>query len=245
MQDKQVVEKEINIMKGLKHKNIVEYKTDFRHKGEWYIVLEYCGKGDMDNYKKKIGKIPEHHCRLFVKNILEALVELHKKNIAHRDLKLANILITDDYQLKLADFGFSKDYESSWMRTFCGTPLSMAPEILLRENYNERCDVWSLGVLTYMMIYNRPPYLPTKADGEGLNGLINAVRKRQHKYDPSVQVSEAGIDFMSKCLQKEQKKRPSTKELLNHQWFTFGNASGPEVSGLRVAALQGSLTESP
>ena len=64
----------------------------------------------MDNYKKKVGKIPEHHCKLYVRGILQALVELHKKNIAHRDLKLANILITDDYQLKLADFGFSKDF---------------------------------------------------------------------------------------------------------------------------------------
>ena len=60
---------------------------------------------------KHLGKIPEAHCKLFIRGILEALVELHKKKIAHRDLKLANILITDTYQLKLADFGFSKDYE--------------------------------------------------------------------------------------------------------------------------------------
>lgn len=81
----------------------------------------------MEEYKKKVGKIPEHHCKLFVQGILEALVELHKRKIAHRDLKLANILITNDYKLKLADFGFSKDYESGYMKSFCGTPLSMAP----------------------------------------------------------------------------------------------------------------------
>ena len=73
---------------------------------------------------------------MFVRGILEALVELHKKKIAHRDLKLANILINDDYKLKLADFGFSKDYESGYLKSFCGTPLSMAPEILKHEHYN-------------------------------------------------------------------------------------------------------------
>jgi serine/threonine protein kinase len=105
-----MVKKEIEIMKELNHKNIVQYIDDFRHKMEWYIVLEYCGKGDMEQFKKKVGKIPEQHCKLFVRGILEALVALHKKKIAHRDLKLANILINDDYKLKLADFGFSKDY---------------------------------------------------------------------------------------------------------------------------------------
>ena len=81
----------------------------------------------MEHYKEKVGRIPEHHCKLFVKGILQALVEIHKKNIAHRDLKLANILITDQYQLKLGDFGFSKDLEAGWTKTFCGTLLTMAP----------------------------------------------------------------------------------------------------------------------
>ena len=94
-------------------------------------VLRERGYGTIQKesryYLSYSGKIPEHHCKLFVRGILEALVELHKKKIAHRDLKLANILINDDYKLKLADFGFSKDYESGYMKSFCGTPLSMAP----------------------------------------------------------------------------------------------------------------------
>jgi serine/threonine-protein kinase ULK/ATG1 len=168
IQDAEMVKKEISIMKELDHKNIVRYIDDFRDKGEWYIVLEYCGKGDLDHFKQKVGKIPEQHCKMFIEGILEALVELHKKKIAHRDLKLANILITDDYKLKLADFGFSKDYESGYMKTFCGSPITMAPEILKRETYNEKCDVWSLGVITYMLLYRIPPFLPTKAEGMGI-----------------------------------------------------------------------------
>lgn len=117
-------------------------------------------------------------------------------------MKLANILINDDYKLKLADFGFSKDYESGYMASFCGTPLSMAPEVLKRESYNEKCDVWSLGVLTYMMLYNKPPYFPTKSDGVGIPGITNAVVKRTHKFDETVQVSEVGKKFINDCLKK-------------------------------------------
>ena len=128
---------------------------------------------------------------------------MHKKKIAHRDLKLANILINDDYKLKLADFGFSKDYESGYLKSFCGTPLSMAPEILKHEQYNERCDVWSLGVLTYMMLYNRPPYFPTKSDGVGIVGITNAVTLRNHKFEENVQVSLSGKKFINECLKKK------------------------------------------
>ena len=81
----------------------------------------------MENYKKKVGRIPEYHCKLFIKGILEALVAMHNKNIVHRDLKLDNIMITDDYKLKLADFGISKDLQSGWTKTICGNLLTIAP----------------------------------------------------------------------------------------------------------------------
>jgi len=95
----------------------------------------------------------------------------------------------------------------------------MAPEILKHEKYNDKCDVWSLGVLTYMMLYNRPPYFPTKADGYGIQGVTNAVTLRNHKFDDNVQVSEVGKKFINDCLKKNMKDRPSTNELLDHEWF--------------------------
>lgn len=176
-----------------------------------------------------------------MRGILEALVELHKKKIAHRDLKLANILINDDYKLKLADFGFSKDYEAGYMKTFCGTPLSMAPELLKREQYNEKCDVWSLGVLTFMMLYNKPPYFPTKADGLGIAGITNAVTQRNHKFDDSVHITDSGKQFMDDCLKKNMAHRPTTAQLLNHEWFD-GLFAG-NVSQLRTEAMKGSFAE--
>lgn len=95
----------------------------------------------------------------------------------------------------------------------------MAPEVLKREKYNEKCDVWSLGVITYYLLYNVYPFMPGKGDGSGLIGLANAVTNRAHKFDQSVQVSEAGKDFMNMCLRKSIDKRPYSHELLNHPWW--------------------------
>ncbi len=108
-----------------------------------------------------MGKIPEFHCKALIRGILEALVEMHteradigKKKIAHRDLKPANILISANNELKLADFGFSKDFSDGWLKSFIGSPVTMAPEVLRRDRYTEKCDVWSLGVITYYLLYN-------------------------------------------------------------------------------------------
>ena len=80
----------------------------------------------------------------------------------HRDLKLENVLINDAFGFKLADFGFSKDNDSQLMVSFCGTPTAMAPEILKREPYDDRCDTWSLGVMLYEMVYGRLPFVANK-----------------------------------------------------------------------------------
>lgn len=107
--------------------------------------------------------------------ICSSLQELHSKNIVHRDLKLANILITENHELRLADFGFSKESEVELMKTYCGSPITMAPEILENRTYKDNCDTWSLGIITYQMLFaGRAPWLPEQ--GTGPTGLINAIK---------------------------------------------------------------------
>ena len=107
-----------------------------------------------------VGRFPEFFCKNIAYSFVQALSILHKDNIVHRDLKLANILINDNYELKLADFGFSKDNDNGMMQSFCGSPFAMAPEILNREPYDEKCDTWALGVMLYSVIYDDHPYRP-------------------------------------------------------------------------------------
>lgn len=84
----------------------------------------------------------------------------------------------------------------------------MAPEVLKREKYNEKCDVWSLGVITYFLLYDKYPYYPQKSDGGGLLGMANALANRNHTFDPNVKISDSCKDFINRCLLKKFDKRP-------------------------------------
>ena len=96
--------------------------------------------------------------------------------IVHRDLKLANILINNDLVVKLGDFGFAKHFEdNSLLQSYCGTPITMAPEILKREKYNEKCDIWSLGIILYQMIFGKAPFDPQR--GASISDLIALIDK--------------------------------------------------------------------
>jgi serine/threonine protein kinase len=105
----------------------VNYITDFKEKGKWFIVFEYCGKGDLEHYAKSQGKLPEEFCKNLAYSVIQALSLLHEKGIAHRDLKLSNILINDEYDFKIADFGLAKAGIDGILVSCCGTPFSMAP----------------------------------------------------------------------------------------------------------------------
>lgn len=90
----------------------------------------------------------------------QAVQHLHSLGIAHRDLKLANVLLKKDFTIKLADFGFAKETNSEevFMKTYCGTPITMAPEILKGKPYDKKCDVWSLGVILFQLIFGKLPF---------------------------------------------------------------------------------------
>ena len=129
--------------------------------------------------ESKVGTLQETTVQMAAWCICCALHELSKNNIAHRDLKLANILITEDYRLKLADFVFSKQTEDSLMKSQCGTPITMAPEILEKKLYKkENCDTWSLGIIVYQMLFGEAPWMPRSGEKGGMDGLVEAIRSR-------------------------------------------------------------------
>lgn len=146
------------------------------------------------------------YAKNFIYKILQALITLHDQKIVHRDLKLPNILINDQYNIKLADFGFSKDYEAGLMTSYCGTPLTMAPEIMKKEPYDQRCDAWSLGVICYQLIYGDYPYGPSKKFGSGMDGLVKSIFYGPGPAFPeNIQISPQCKDFIKKCLTVKMK----------------------------------------
>ena len=154
--DKRHFDNEIKLMKSLSHTNIIKlYDVVHKTKKEVYLILEYCNEGDLSNYIE--AKINIYDNKYYYE-ILDALEYLYKKEILHRDIKPENILIHNN-TIKITDFGFAKSFEKNELiTTFCGSPLYMAPEIILNREYNYSSDIWSLGVVLYELITKEHPY---------------------------------------------------------------------------------------
>lgn len=127
-----------------------------------YIFLEYCQDGDLKEYiKAKNKKLAESECVLFFKHICEGFKDLNKKNIIHRDIKPANLLLHEK-SIKISDFGFARSLDNTQVPgkyTRLGSPLYMAPQILEGKYFNGKCDVWSVGIVFYEMLYEATPWM--------------------------------------------------------------------------------------
>ncbi|CAD8107158.1 unnamed protein product [Paramecium primaurelia] len=216
-----MIEKEIEILRQLDHPNIIKLIDFKRTQNHYYLVFEYCENGDLDAYIRKYspnGKLPEEEVRRIVQQLAQALQQMYKLRIVHRDLKLANILVSKNFQIKLADFGFAKYMEEDqYLTSYCGTPLTMAPEILQRKQYNEKCDVWSVGVIIYQMIYGRSPFVPPK--GGNINDLIAIINKGDLQFPEISTISIKLKELLIQMLQQDFKKRISFRDFFEHIWL--------------------------
>lgn len=160
-----------------------------------------------------------------MKKILSAVKHLHEHGIVHRDLKPENFIFndkTDDAEIKLIDFGLSKRFgqikdinPKEKMHTIVGTPYYVAPEVL-KGDYDFSCDVWSLGVILYIMLCGYPPF-----DGDSNKEIFKKVLKSKLEFDAEDwdEVSREAKELISKMLEKDPSKRISVIETLNHPWF--------------------------
>lgn len=144
-----------------------------------YFFLEYCEQ-DLKNYvKSKGGKLSEDECINILQQITTGFKEVHKKNIIHRDIKPANFLIHKGC-IKISDFGFARsvdNVEELMFLTFLGSPLYMSPQILGKEKFSSKCDIWSLGVTIFEILYGKPPY-----NAKNPKELLENIRNNKLKF---------------------------------------------------------------
>ena len=151
-------DRELLIMKKIKHPNIVSFYDSFEESNQLNIIIEYCEKGDLQEFLNG-RKMKEKHALHYFYQILQGLNYLHSNNIIHRDIKPQNILIDKYNVCKIADFGFARyKEEDTLLKTVCGSPLYMAPEIIKKQHYTESADIWSAGVLFYQMLTGYQPF---------------------------------------------------------------------------------------
>ena len=167
---------------------------------------------------KQSGKMGEHLVFIFVKQILEGLAYLHNQGIIHRDIKGANLLLTKNGVVKLADFGYSILNDKNKVNSIVGTACFMAPEVIEQKgNISPKCDIWSLGSTIVQLLTTRPPYY----EFEPMAAMFRIVTDDCPPLPTGI--SENLKNFLLKCFIKDPSKRPSAKELLQHPWITTPN----------------------
>uniref|UniRef100_A0AAV2J669 non-specific serine/threonine protein kinase n=1 Tax=Knipowitschia caucasica TaxID=637954 RepID=A0AAV2J669_KNICA len=160
--------KEIKILKELQHENIVALYDVQETPNSVFLVMEYCNGGDLADYLQAKGTLREDTLRVFLQQISAAMRILHSKGIIHRDLKPQNILLSyagrkksgvSGIRVKIADFGFARYLQSNMMAaTLCGSPMYMAPEVIMSQNYDAKADLWSIGTVIYQCLVGKPPF---------------------------------------------------------------------------------------
>ncbi|XP_038201559.1 serine/threonine-protein kinase Chk2 isoform X2 [Arvicola amphibius] len=216
------VETEIEILKKLNHPCIIQIKDVFDAE-DYYIVLELMEGGEL--FDRVVSKrLKEATCKLYFYQMLLAVQYLHENGIIHRDLKPENVLLSsqeEDCLIKITDFGQSKILgETSLMRTLCGTPTYLAPEVLVSNGtagYSRAVDCWSLGVILFICLSGYPPFSEHKTQVS----LKDQITSGKYNFIPEVwtDVSEKALDLVKKLLVVDPKSRFTTEEALNHPWL--------------------------
>ena len=213
--------REVAIWEILCHHSVIRLFETFQTDKHLLYVEELCIGGDLLTYVRKRRRLKENVAKLILKQILDGLYYCHSKKILHRDIKLDNILLNSEGNIKICDFGVSRTvHAGEIMKEQCGTPAYIAPEILKGRGYEGYAvDIWSAGVVLYAMVYGAVPFKASNM--QELQKLI--LRGR---YTLKENVSEEVRDLISKMLEGDPQKRITIPQILCHKWFATYDQSG-------------------
>jgi len=215
------LENEIQILKKVNHKNIISLKDIYETQSKLYLVMELVTGGELFNKIVEIGAYSESIAKDLVRQILHGVKYLHSLNIAHRDLKPTNLLLksSESNEIKIADFGLSKILgPDSMMQTACGTPIYVAPEVLKGDGYDKEVDLWSVGVIMYILLCGFPPFFD---DGENMGQLFEQIMAGDFDFpDPYwTDIDESAKNLIEHLLVVDPSKRYTADQALAHTWL--------------------------
>ena len=217
---------EIEVLKALDHPNIIKLFDCYQDKRYYYMVEEFCSGGDLFDYIQKEKFFTEYKAGSIFNQLLSAVNHLHKKSIVHRDLKPENIVLIEtknkEVFIKLIDFGTSITIKGKNLTQELGTIYYIAPEVFM-NNYNEKADIWSCGIILYTMLCGHPPFCGSKEN------IIKSKILHAQLVFPSKEfknVSQDAIDYIKHLLSYNPDKRPTAEEALNNKWLTSINSQG-------------------
>jgi len=221
-----IIQQEILMMKDCRHPNIVAYFGSYLRRDKLWICMEYCGGGSLQDIYHITGPLTEKQIAFMCRETLQGLAYLHSMQKMHRDIKGANILLTESADVKLADFGVSAQITATLgkRKSFIGTPYWMAPEVAAVERkggYNHLCDIWAVGITAIELAELQPPMFdlhPMRALFlMSKSGYKPPTLKDKSKWSSSFHA------FVKECLTKNPKRRPAAEKMLYHPHLLAGD----------------------
>ncbi|XP_048378580.1 MAP/microtubule affinity-regulating kinase 4 isoform X2 [Stegostoma tigrinum] len=209
--------REVRIMKCLNHPNIVKLFEVIETEKTLYLIMEYASGGEVFDYLVSHGRMKEKEARAKFRQIVSAVQYCHQRNIVHRDLKAENLLLDGDCNIKIADFGFSNEFQfGNKLDTFCGSPPYAAPELFQGKKYDgPEVDIWSLGVILYTLVSGSLPF-----DGQNLKELRERVLRG--KYRVPFYMSTDCENILKRFLVLNPAKRGTLEQIMKDKWINVG-----------------------
>ncbi|CAK6970344.1 serine/threonine-protein kinase ULK2 isoform X1 [Scomber scombrus] len=247
--------KEIKILKELQHENIVALYDVQETPNSVFLVMEYCNGGDLADYLQAKGTLREDTLRVFLQQISAAMRILNSKGIIHRDLKPQNILLSyagrkksniSGIRIKIADFGFARYLQSNMMAaTLCGSPMYMAPEVIMSQNYDAKADLWSIGTVIFQCLVGKPPFQANSPQD------LRMFYEKNKNLQPIIprETSPTLSDLLMGLLQRNQKDRMDFDTFFSHPFLeptsTIKKSCPVPVPSASNAASDSSCGSSP
>ncbi|XP_046425572.1 calcium/calmodulin-dependent protein kinase type 1 isoform X5 [Neodiprion pinetum] len=225
------LENEIKVLRRLTHPNIVQLLETFEDKHKVYLVMELVTGGELFDRIVEKGSYTEKDASGLIRQVLEAVDYMHEQGVVHRDLKPENLLYyspDEDSKIMISDFGLSKMEDSGIMATACGTPGYVAPEVLAQKPYGKAVDVWSIGVISYILLCGYPPFYD-----ENDANLFAQILRGEFEFDSPYwdDISDSAKDFIKKLMCVNVDERYTCKQALAHPWISGNAASNKNIHG--------------
>jgi len=219
---RQKLQAEIKIHRTLRHKNVCEYKHYFEDRDNCYILLELCHNQSLNEMIKRRKRITEPEAAFFMQQLLEAVWYMHEINVIHRDLKLGNLFLDRNMNIKVGDLGLATRVEDKEekRKTICGTPNYIAPEVIQGDKatrgHSFEVDIWSMGVILYTVLVGKPPY-----EAKDVKATYQRILANEYSFPASVEMSKEVKDLISRMLQSNPQDRYDHSRMSYILFFQF------------------------
>ncbi|GAA5917430.1 hypothetical protein JCM5296_001622 [Sporobolomyces johnsonii] len=212
---------EIKIHQAMQHPNIIAFEHCFEDEGNVYMQLELCSNGSLLDLLRRRRRYSEPEARYYLTQLVGACDYMHSSSVIHRDLKLGNLMLDDNMDLRVGDFGLAAlvKFPGERKKTICGTPNYIAPEILFdtKGGHSFEVDIWSIGVILYTLLIGKPPF-----QTKDVKNIYRKIRDNAYTFPPEIPLSPEAQDLISWILRPVPSERPTLAEILAHPFLVTG-----------------------